>query len=173
MGWRICKADRNDAGRLALVGEATFLETFAGILDGAAIVEHCSRSSSPAALEELLAKGSRAWLAEIDPGGAPIGFALLTKPDLPGAHVDGSDLELKRIYLLSRFHGLGVGAALMNEAVAAARDSGARRLLLGVYSGNERAQAFYRKIGFVPVASRSFRVGSEDYDDTVFALSLE
>lgn len=56
-----------DAGRLALVGAATFLETFAGTLDGDAIVAHCARVHAAAAYAEALAGGARAWLAEAAP----------------------------------------------------------------------------------------------------------
>lgn len=166
------EANGDDARRLALIGSATFLETFAGDLDGTAILDHCERAHRAEAYAELLRVGGQAWLAEAVPGGAPVGFALLTPPDLPSAASDGSDLELKRIYVLAKFHGRGLGAALMTEAVNAARQRGARRLLLGVYAGNARAQAFYRKLGFAEVARRRFRVGAKDYDDIVFALVL-
>ncbi len=39
-------------------------------------------------------------------------------PDLPLADLDARDLEIRRIYLLSRFQGLGVGRWLMEEALA-------------------------------------------------------
>ncbi len=35
-----------DAETLALVGAATFLQTFAGVLDGAAVVAHCAAAHS-------------------------------------------------------------------------------------------------------------------------------
>ena len=40
--WTIREAGEADAPALALIGAATFLETFAGILDGDAIVGHCA-----------------------------------------------------------------------------------------------------------------------------------
>ncbi|HWT43844.1 MAG TPA: GNAT family N-acetyltransferase, partial [Sphingopyxis sp.] len=100
--------------------------------------------------------------------GAPIGFALVGKPDLAAA-LDG-DIELKRIYSLSRFHGSGLGAALMQRALEAAQ--GHRRLLLGVYAQNERALAFYRKQGFADLGTRQFNVGGKLYDDLVLARPL-
>lgn len=39
--WTLVSAQADDADTLALIGAATFLETFAGVLDGAAIVAHC------------------------------------------------------------------------------------------------------------------------------------
>lgn len=170
--WRVRKASEEDVRSLAQIGSATFLETFAGVLDGAAIVDHCEKAHTPETYSAYLTRGGDAWLAEVSPGDAPVGFALLTDADLPGASKDGSDAELKRIYLLSKYHGGGLGAALMNEAIAAARQAGAKRLLLGVYAGNAQAQTFYRRFGFTELASRRFRVGAKDYDDIVFALPL-
>ena len=166
--WTIREAGSDDASALALIGAATFLETFAGILDGDAIVGHCAAKHNAAAYRDYVATGARAWIAEAQPGGAPIGFALVGKPDLAAA-LDG-DIELKRIYSLSRFHGTGLGAALMKQALEAA--SGYRRLLLGVYAGNQRAIAFYRKQGFADLGTRQFNVGGTLYDDLVLARPL-
>lgn len=169
MDWTLREAATADADRLALIGGATFLETFAGLLDGTAIVAHCVREHSASAYRRYLDQGARAWLVETVAGGAPVGFSLLGRADLPGCSADGRDVELKRIYTLSRFHGGGVGRALMEEAVAAAETGGHERLLLGVFAGNERARAFYAKNGFVQIADRRFRVGDREYDDVVLA----
>ncbi|WP_447750959.1 N-acetyltransferase family protein [Sphingopyxis fribergensis] len=166
--WTIREAGEDDASALALIGAATFLETFAGILDGTAIVGHCAAQHTEAAYSAYLRNGGRAWLAEAQPGRAPIGFALVGKPDLAAA-LDG-DIELKRIYSLSRFHGSGLGAALMKQALEAA--IGHRRLLLGVYAGNERALAFYRKQGFTDLGTRQFDVGGKLHDDLVLSRPL-
>ena len=171
MDWHVRPATADDADRLALVGAATFLETFAGVLEGQAILDHCARSHSAAAYREYLAAGASAWLGETADG-APVGFALLGDADLPGSAADGSDVDLKRIYILSRVHGSGLGKTLMQAAIDEAGRRGARRLLLGVYADNGRAQAFYRRNGFAEIARRLFRVGDRDYDDIVFARPL-
>ena len=168
-GWRVREAGDEDAPALSLIGSATFLETFAGILDGDAVVAHCAAAHSPEAYRRYMEGGARAWLAGADLGGAPVGFALLGAPDLPGARE--GDVELKRIYALSRFHGSGVGSALLDAALEAAR-AGFKRLLLGVYAGNHRAIAFYAKHGFVKIADRRFDVGGTLYDDIVHARPL-
>jgi ribosomal protein S18 acetylase RimI-like enzyme len=169
--WRVRRASGRDEAALALVGAATFLETFADVLDGAAVIAHCRQANAPEAYARYLAAGAAAWLGETETG-APIGFALLSRPELPAALVAERDLELKRIYLLSRFHGSGLGAALMAAAVAEASARGAPRLLLGVYAHNARAIAFYRKQGFEPIGQRRFAVGERLYDDVVLARPL-
>lgn len=159
-------ARAEDAQRLALVGAASFLETFAGVLDGDALVAHCETQHSARSYLHYLAGGAQAWLAELD--GAPVGYALLTAPELDAARE--GDVELKRIYVLSRFHGSGIAAALLDAAVNAA--NGQQRLLLGVKDDNARAIAFYRKHGFVEIGTREFNVGGKFYHDVVLARAL-
>ncbi len=162
-----------DAERLALVGAATFLETYAGAIDSDDILAHCAQQNSPQRYAAWLADERYAfWLAETQSGRAPVGFSMLSPPDLSSVVTHESDLELKRIYLLHRFHGGGHGAALMQAAIDGARARGAGRLLLGVYAENARALAFYARNGFVPIGERRFRVGGTDYYDHVLALDL-
>lgn len=168
----IRRAGPGDEDALALVGQASFLETFAGILDGVAIVEHCRKAHAAAQYREWLADPDAAiWLAETAAGSAPVGYAVVARPQLPGADAE-RDLELKRIYLLSRFHGTGTGKRLMAQAVEFATAAGADRLLLGVYSGNEAAIAFYLRQGFVHFNQRQFNVGGRLYQDHVLSLAL-
>jgi ribosomal protein S18 acetylase RimI-like enzyme len=167
--WRIRPAGPDDADALALVGAATFLETFAGFIDGAALVAHCRDAHSAQAYRAYLAKGAKAWLAEIEPGDAPVGYALSCEPELELAQP--GDVELKRIYLLSRFQGSTIAGALMQAVMGEAQ--GAKRLLLGVKDDNHRALSFYAKHGFETIGTRRFDVGGKTYDDFVLARPLQ
>lgn len=168
----IDKAQVGDEDALSLVGQATFLETFAGVLDGAAITEHCRKAHSPMQYLHWLGDArSAVWLARATPGRAPVGYAVVTAPDLPGADVS-RDLELKRIYLLGRYQGGGLGKRLLGQAIEHAGGAGAARLLLGVYAANHSAIAFYAKQGFTHLADRQFVVGGTAYDDHVMSLAL-
>jgi ribosomal protein S18 acetylase RimI-like enzyme len=60
----------------------------------------------------------------------------------------------------------------MQTAAAEAQAMGKRRLLLGVYAGNARAIAFYRKTGFAEIGARQFLVGATLCDDLVMARDL-
>ena len=166
--WQLREATQDDCRALALIGAATFLDSFAGVLEGAAIVAHCEREHSHAAYEAYLAHGARAWLAEAGNGGAPVGFAMTAAPDIPGAR--GGDIELKRIYALSRFHGTGLAAAMLEQIIGAHADC--QRVILGVYENNARALRFYAKHGFEAVATRQFNVGGNLYDDVVLARPM-
>ncbi len=158
---------------LSLVGQASFLEAFAGVVAGQARLAHCGHQHAAAKYAAWRRDpASRVWLAEVEPGRAPVGYLVLTKPDLPLADIGPADLEVKRVYVLHRFQGQRIGARLMDEARTHAVAAGAHRLLLGVYSGNEAAIGFYEKLGYRKVGRRSFKVGANIYQDHILALAL-
>jgi len=168
-----------DEPALALVGQATFLETFAGVLRGSDISAHCQRAHHPQVYRtwlqaaSLQAGSACAWLAETAQGAAPVGYLVLAAADLPAvADIGPDDLEIKRVYLLHRFQRMGLGRRLMDTARVHARRRGGRRLLLGVYSRNSEAIAFYRTLGYDTVGTRTFRVGDTDCQDLILALPL-
>src|SRR3990167_2590985 len=172
MGITIRACRLGDEAALALVGQATFLETYAGVLPSADIVSHCKSEHGEALYAAWLAKpGYNLWVAEMDEGAAAVGYAALTPPDLP-VPTGEKDVELKRIYLLNRFHGTGLGAKLMTTAMDAAAQAGFTRMLLGVFGGNSRAIAFYARQGYVEAGGRKFRVGATEYDDLVLARGV-
>ena len=113
---------------------------------------------------------ARAWLAEA--GRAPVGYVVLADSTLVVRDPVPGDLEIKRIYLLQRFHGTGTGRALMDAALGAARELGAGRVLLGVYSRNTRALGFYEKAGFRLAGERRFQVGNHQYEDVILARDV-
>ena len=105
---------------------------------------------------------------------------MLTAPELPTIEILPTDIELKRIYLFSRFRsapvagqpGVRPAQALMDAAIADARSLHRTRLLLGTHANNLRAIAFYRRNGFVEAGKRTFQVGNQVCDDLIFARPL-
>ena len=170
---RVRRATAADADLLALVGAATFLEAFIDEIPGRAIAAHCARHHAAQSYRGHFEADSRAaaWIAEHDTTAAPVGYALLTTPDATVRPQPG-DIELKRIYVFSRFHATGLAQRLMDAAIAHAGETGAPRLLLGTYGGNHRAIGFYRRNGFLQTGKRQFRVGAEVFDDIIMARTV-
>ncbi len=169
---QIRRCDAADAPALALVGQCTFLDTYADVLPGAAIIAHCAKAHSREQYAQWLSDSAfQLWLVEA-PDGAPVGFMVLSPPDLPLADLGAGDLEIKRIYLLTRFQGGGVGKRLIDEAVRHAAERKASRLLLGVYGNNLAAIGFYERCGFTKVGTRTFNVGGNLYDDFIMGRNL-
>jgi ribosomal protein S18 acetylase RimI-like enzyme len=165
---QVRRAVASDAQALSLLGAATFLESYSHLLPVTDILLHAARQHAAEVYARwLVDPACGCWIAEHLPGAAPVGYLIATPPDLPLPDVGGDDWEIRRIYVLHRFHGAGLGRRLMHEVQEAARAAGKRRLLLGVYSRNEAALAFYVRQGFTQAGTRSFRVGDSDYHDYI------
>ncbi len=165
------RATAADAERLALVGAASFLESFADDHPGDGIVEFCATHHSRAAWDKALVDPDQAaWIVE-GPVGAPIGYALLVPPVLPGTMP--ADAELKRIYVLSRWHGAGLGRTLYQQVEDEARRRGAARLVLGVYKKNDKAIRFYMARGFEAIGETVFADFDVAFGDYVMAKPLK
>jgi diamine N-acetyltransferase len=165
---RVCAP--GDEEKLALVGAASFLEAFAGFLQGEDILAHCRNQHSVKKYAAMLAdRETHACVAEVKD--AAVGYAVVCPPDLP-VPLEPDDVELKRIYLLHRFQGSGIGAALMDWSVETAKSLGKRRLLLGVNDENDKAVAFYLRQGFVQAGTRPFQVGNMVCSDFILARNL-
>ena len=145
------------------------LETYAELVDGPDIVAHCENRHAVRIYTAWLADPAIAiWLAETARGAA-VGYLVLMPATLPEEAPHANDLEVQRIYVLSRYHGAGVGHALMSCALAEGARRGARALVLGVLKRNTRALAFYRRQGFIETGTRVFQVGSARFDDFVLS----
>ena len=174
LGISIRPAVSGDEIALATVGSATFLESYSETIPGADLIQHCQKEHAPEVYRGYITSNDpnyACWIAEYSGTGAPIGYAVTSAVEAPTEGRPG-DIELKRIYVFSKYHGTGTGRELMMCALGHARDIGAKRMLIGTYDQNHRAVAFYQRAGFEKVGERRFLVGNQIFDDIVMAMTL-
>jgi ribosomal protein S18 acetylase RimI-like enzyme len=99
-----------------------------------------------------LAAGAELWIAE-DAAGRIVGCSG-GAPVIEDDADAGVPNELQLLYVLAEAHGTGLGLRLMDAAI------GSTPALLWVLEHNPRAQAFYRRHGFVPDGRREPMVGA-------------
>ena len=93
-------------------------------------------------LKETLKEEDRKYIiAEYE--GTPVGHVGLGPSKGRSRHVSWLGIWVRRDWW-----GRGIGTALMQKAIEVASDYGCKRLMLGVFEGNERALNLYRKMGF-------------------------
>jgi ribosomal protein S18 acetylase RimI-like enzyme len=79
---------------------------------------------------------------------------------------------LGQLYCASDATGRGVGAALIEDALAEARQRGCDAVQLSVWAENLGAQRFYARYGFEKVADIDFWVGNHRDDEFLLELRI-
>ncbi|MDQ4501933.1 ribosomal protein S18-alanine N-acetyltransferase [Sinomonas sp. ASV322] len=80
--------------------------------------------------------------------------------------------DVQTIAVVPEREGRGIGSAVLDELIAEARRRGARDVLLEVRADNPRAQALYRRFGFVQIHTRR-RYYRDGVDALIMQLPLE
>jgi GNAT superfamily N-acetyltransferase len=106
-----------------------------------------SENAFLAAVERLMGDRWTAYLlASPNDDSPPAGVCQLRFR--PSVWTAADDCWLEDLYVLDAARGRGVGAALVAQSIALARERGCRRIELDVDAGNETALALYRGFGF-------------------------
>lgn len=165
MGLEILVAAPADATELAEVAAATFPLACPAWVAAEDVAAFIDAQLCAARFAEYLADPQKRVLAVHD-GGQIVGYALLIHPaGEPAA-------ELSKFYLLPEHHGTGAATQLGRAALDWACNTGAQTIWLGVNRNNERAQAFYRKLGFAVTGTRTFEVGGATEHDLLMTRPL-
>lgn len=164
--------EATDATALAALAARTFRETFATDNrpeDMAVHIAHAYGASQQRS--ELVDPNIATLLVEVD--GRLAGYAQL-RFGVPPACVTGpKPVELWRLYIAQPWHGRGIAQALMRRVESDAQERGGRTLWLGVWERNERAKAFYGKVGFTDVGSHIFKLGADAQTDRILVRPLQ
>ena len=90
-----------------------------------------------------------------------------------GFWYDGDDAEVMTVGVARHWQRHGIAAALMRRLLAAAREQGARRMLLEVRVDNEAALALYRRFGFTRIGVRKRYYQPDNVDAYVMAVDMQ
>jgi len=161
-----------DADALAALKLETFRESF--VEGGFAIPYPAddlaafeSANYSPAKVAAEIADSGRAtWIAES--GGRLLGYAQVGPCKLPHPEASPEQGELYQLYVRSEAQGMGIGKRLLAVALEHLGVTRPGPVWLGVWSGNEKAQALYRANGFRKVGEYRFPVGSWEDEEFIF-----
>jgi ribosomal protein S18 acetylase RimI-like enzyme len=177
--FRLRAATADDAARLAELGRDSFVAKFGHLYRREDLAAFLAAShAEPVVAGELGDSGMRVMLAERDGdptlgGGGLAGYCKLVLAPTWREHARGRrPVELKQLYTAPDATGGGIGAALLDWALSAARAEGADEIQLSVWAGNDGAQRFYRRHGFDKVADIEFWVGQQRDEEFLFALML-
>lgn len=160
-----------DAPALAKLGAETFVAAFGHLYREEDLAAFLAQVHNPEAVAGEI-EGDECTHCLVEEDGALVAFCKLRYPSHYAAHSDAANpLELGQLYALPTHTGHGIGAKLMDWALAQAREGGHDAMLLSVYSENFGAQRFYQRYGFGKIADITFQVG--DHLDPEFLYELK
>lgn len=166
---RVARPD--DAALLAELGASTFSETF----ESANTPEDFTAYMAAAFGEDI----QRAELEDPDTtvifaerDGEAVGYVMLREGRVPSGVPADDALQIARLYARQRVLGHGIGAALMQRALAEAAGRGKDAVWLGVWDRNDRAIRFYESWGFHRIGSQPFLLGADLQNDLVMVRRI-
>lgn len=161
-----------DAPALAQLGSASFCAAFEELYRPEDLAAFLGQVYSESAVAEEIA-GPECIHRLADEGGALVGYCKMRHPSWYAEHSDARNpIALGQLYTAPGRTGEGIGAALMDWALAHAREQGCDAIQLSVYSENYGAQAFYQRYGFAKIADITFPVGEQLDAEFLYELKL-
>ena len=162
----------DDVPALAALGRTSFCAAFEDLYRAEDLQTFLEQAYSEGAVAmEIAAPEYIHRLAE--DGGKLVGYCKLRDPSGYAEHSDAKNpIALGQLYTAPGMTGSGIGAALMEWALAEARGRGAGAIQLSVYSENFGAQRFYQRYGFAKIADIDFWVGEQRDEEFLYELRL-
>ena len=161
-----------DAAALAALARDSFVAAFGAMYRPEDLAAFIAKTKTEAAIAREIGN-PRARYRLVERAGALIGYCNLGLDCGWPDHARSSHtIELKQLYTAPGATGGGIGAALMDWALAEAGALGADEIQLSVWSGNDGAQRFYQRYGFAQVAATHFWVGQQRDDEFLFARTI-
>ena len=161
----------SDAPALTEFSEKTFREAFARLNKKEDFESYVADSFTENKIKsEILDKKSLFFIAKIKD--QFVGYAKIRKSSPPECVRVLPAIELSRLYSLQRYWGFGIGHALMEVCIEHARNKKFKSIWLSSWKENSRGNAFYKKMHFEIVGSKTFALGSDIQKDHIFTKLL-
>jgi ribosomal protein S18 acetylase RimI-like enzyme len=161
----IRKARPGDAAEIADVHDAAWRDAYRGIIPGRELERMIARRG-PGWWREAISRGSRLIVLDFDE--AIGGYATYGRNRVPSLPYQGEIFEL---YIAPEFQGLGFGRRVFQAARRDLAEHGFPRMLIWALADNERALAFYSRLGGTVVRTAHERFGDVVRRRVAFAFS--
>ncbi len=160
-----------DAAALAELGSRTFRDAFEAENTPEDMALYLASSYGPE-LQSAELRNAAVVTLLAEAGSELAGYSQLREGSEPACVGGSRPIELWRFYVERAWQGQGVAQTLMEATLEAARARGADTVWLSVWERNQRAQAFYRKSGFLDRGEQPFILGHDRQTDRVMARPL-
>lgn len=161
-----------DVPTLAQLGRDSFVAAFGHLYDPADLATFLRDVYADEVVAAEVADPDRAYRLAWH-GDRLAAFCKLYRPSPFAGQSDAANpICLGQLYADAAYTGSGVGARLMEWALAHAQGAGHDAVQLSVYCDNTGAQRFYARYGFRKIADVDFWVGGHRDDEFLYELKV-
>jgi len=158
-----------DVPALSILSIAAFVAKFGTLYRPEDLLPYLAETYAPPALARAIADPANVYQVA-ERAGLLVGWCKLAlTSSFPNYARGAQAMELKQLYTAPHAQGGGIGAALMDWAMAELERRGADEVQLSVWRHNPGAQRFYARYDFERVADVTFRVGEQLDEEFLFA----
>lgn len=147
------RAQPGDAAAIGRVHVQAWQESYAGLLPHAAIAQW-TVARRTAMWRDALVRGTARGICIAELDGAIIGFGACADQRVPQLKARGFTGEITAIYVLRASQRCGAGRLLMAALARRLLAEGNRAMALWVLAANDRARAFYERLGGIDLGLR-------------------
>ncbi|MGD8990873.1 MAG: GNAT family N-acetyltransferase [Desulfobacterales bacterium] len=167
----IQRAEPDNAAFLAKLAEKTFRDAFARFINREDFESYVAHSFTENQIRtELLDSASTFFIARIKDRW--VGYAKLYQGPAPDCVRPLPTIELARLYLMQPYLGYGIGAALLEACISYARGKAFKSIWLSSWQENHRGNAFYAKMQFENLGTKTFAIGSDIQQDYILVRPM-
>jgi ribosomal protein S18 acetylase RimI-like enzyme len=168
----VMNALAEEASIIAAIGRESFRYAFVDFFNRKEDLDlYIGKTYHPEKIAASILKANNIFFIAYYQGEAA-GFVKIKKQSL-NKHISSQhQAELQKIYVLKKYHGLGVADALLKKVMTVTKESDADHLWLDVIIENTRAIHFYQKNGFTRCGNHSFVIGSQTFHYDVMSLPV-
>ncbi|MFT5883868.1 MAG: ribosomal protein S18 acetylase RimI-like enzyme [Arcticibacterium sp.] len=153
----ILKASQKDAETISILAKKTFLESHSHSANPSDIDTYIQKHYSLEAIRENLSVETHIYFL-IYHGTEPAGYSKIILNTPFQGHKNSLSTKLDRIYILEKHYGFGLGKDLLDFNIDLAKSKCQSEIWLYTWKENQRAIAFYRKVGFQIIGSHDFKI---------------
>ncbi|MDP5061074.1 MAG: GNAT family N-acetyltransferase [Maribacter sp.] len=167
--YRLCSLE--ELHQLRQISEHTFVIAFEKDNDPEDFKKYIEKAFALEKVkEELLNPNSDFYFVYKDK--EVVGYFKLNVNDAQSELKQDDSVELERIYVVSKYQGLGLGKQFLHYIKAIAQERNKKMLWLGVWQENKRAVKFYERHGFQKFDTHPYFIGSDEQTDWLMRFDL-
>jgi ribosomal protein S18 acetylase RimI-like enzyme len=171
MEMTITRCTENEWKQLQEISRITFDETFRAQNKPENMEAYLTQAFTEEKIKNELSEENSQFFF-INAGEEPAGYLKVNIADAQTEEMGNEALEIERIYILKAFQNRGLGRILFDKTMDIADEMQASKIWLGIWEKNNKAIAFYKKLGFSEYGSHSFYMGDEEQTDIIMVKPL-